>query len=97
MFATLHAPVPSLNGTPFPFAPTHLQRRGHTPDARRCSVHLPCCLGGSPTLQSAEQNPKWPTSGQIGYITPVLWGPKRFKGETKSEAQHGHSAGTTHT
>ena len=29
---------------------------------------------GSPTLQSAEQNQKWPTSGQIGYITSAVRG-----------------------
>ena len=34
-------------------------------------LHNPCRLGGSPTLQSGGQNQKWPTSGQIGYITTV--------------------------
>ena len=36
-------------------------------------LHNPCRLG-SPTLQSGGQNQKWPTSGQIGYITPAVWG-----------------------
>ena len=35
-------------------------------------LHNPCHLGGSPTLQSGEENQKWPTSGQIGYITPAV-------------------------
>ena len=29
---------------------------------------------GSPPLPSGEQNQKWPTSGQGGYITPAVWG-----------------------
>ena len=29
---------------------------------------------GSPPLQSKQQNQKWPTSGQGGYITPDPWG-----------------------
>ena len=29
---------------------------------------------GSPPLQSVWQNQKWPTSGQIGYLTPVVSG-----------------------
>ena len=35
---------------------------------------------GSPPLQSGRQNQKWPTSGQIGYLTPCRLGdPRRFK------------------
>ena len=30
--------------------------------------------GGTPPLESGGQNPKWPTSGQGGYITPAAWG-----------------------
>ena len=31
-------------------------------------------LVGSPTLQSGQQNQKWPTSGPCGYIAPATWG-----------------------
>ena len=87
MFAKLHAPVPSLNGAPFPFAPTHLQRRGHTPDARQCSVHHPCCLGApnaSGRGTKSEVAHKW--ADWVYHPCPL--GPKRFKGETKSEVAH---------
>ena len=44
----------------------------------------PCCLG-SPALQSVRQNQQWPTSGQIGYISPVVWGiPNASERGTKS-------------
>ena len=46
-------------------------------------LHNPCCLGGSPTR---EQNQNWPTYGQIGYITPAVWGVLN-KG-TKSKVAH---------
>ena len=29
---------------------------------------------GAPPLQSGGQNEKWPTSGQIGHLTPAVWG-----------------------
>ena len=29
---------------------------------------------GSPMLHSRGRNQKWPTSGQIGYITPAAYG-----------------------
>ena len=42
---------------------------------------------GSPPLQSGGQNQKWPTSGQIGYLTPVVSGiPTTAQRGAKSEA-----------
>ena len=40
--------------------------------ARR--LHHPCRLGGPHRFRAGGQNPKWPTSGQGGYITPAAWG-----------------------
>ena len=50
---------------------------------------------GSPPLQSGGQNQKWPTSGQIGYLTPCRIGePHRFKagGKIRSGPQVGEVA-----
>ena len=44
---------------------------------------------GSPPLQSGEQNQKWPTSGQGGYITPAASGiPTVSERGAKSEVAH---------
>ena len=44
---------------------------------------------GSPPLQSGGQNQKWPTSGQIGYLTPAVSGiPTASKRGAKSEVAH---------
>ena len=44
---------------------------------------------GSPPLQSGGQNQKWPTSGQIGYLTPVASGiPAASERGAKSEVAH---------
>ena len=44
---------------------------------------------GSQALQSGEQNQKWPTSGQIGYLTPAVSGsPTAAKQGAKSEVAH---------
>ena len=52
-------------------------------------LHNPCCLGGSPPLQSGGQNHRWPTSGQGGYITPAAWGvPTASKRGAESEVAH---------
>ena len=49
----------------------------------------PLLYGGSPTLESGGQNEKWPTNGQIGYITPAVWGvPNALEWGTKSEVAH---------
>ena len=46
-------------------------------------------IRGSPTLQSGEQNQKWPTSVVSGYITPAVWGvPNASERATKSEVAH---------
>ena len=44
---------------------------------------------GAPPLQSGGQNQKWPTSGQIGYLTPTVSGiPTASKRGAKSEVAH---------
>ena len=44
---------------------------------------------GAPPLQSGGQNQKWPTSGQIGYLTPAVSGsPTASKRGVKSEVAH---------
>ena len=44
---------------------------------------------GAPPLQSGGQNQKWPTSGQIGYLTPAVSGsPTAAERGTKSEVAH---------
>ena len=44
---------------------------------------------GSPPLQSGGQNQKWPTSGQIGYLTPAVSGsPTASERGAKSEVAH---------
>ena len=40
-------------------------------------------------LQSGGQNQKWPTNGQIGSMSPAVWGlPNTSKWGTKSEVVH---------
>ena len=44
---------------------------------------------GAPPLQSGGQNQKWPTSGQIGYLTPAVSGsPTAAEQGVKSEVAH---------
>ena len=44
---------------------------------------------GSPLLHSGGQNQKWPTCGQIGYLTPAVSGsPTASEGGPKSEVAH---------
>ena len=44
---------------------------------------------GAPPLQSGGQNQKWPTSGQIGYLTPAVSGiPTAARRGAKSEVAH---------
>ena len=44
---------------------------------------------GAPPLQSGGQNQKWPTSGQIGYLTPAASGsPTAAERGAKSEVAH---------
>ena len=52
-------------------------------------LHKPCCIGGSPTIQSGGQNQRWSTSGPVGYITPAAWGvPTALERGTGSEVAH---------
>ena len=37
-------------------------------------LHHPCRLGGPHRFRAGEQNQRWPTSGQGGYMTPAAWG-----------------------
>ena len=49
----------------------------------------PLPYGGAPPLQSGGQNQKWPTSGQIGYLTPAVSGsPTASQRGAKSEVAH---------
>ena len=49
--------------------------------------HLP--YRGAPPLQSGGQNQKWPTSGQLGYLTPAVSGiPTAAERGAKSEVAH---------
>ena len=49
----------------------------------------PLLYRGAPPLQSGEQNQKWPTSGQIGYLTPAVSGSPTASGRgAKSEVAH---------
>ena len=44
---------------------------------------------GAPSLQSGRQNQKWPTSGQIGYLTPAVSGsPTAAERGANSEVAH---------
>ena len=44
---------------------------------------------GSPPLQSGGENQKWPTSGQIGYLTPAVSGsPTAAERGAKAEVAH---------
>ena len=46
-------------------------------------------FGRSPPMQSAEQNQRWPTSGQGGYRTPAAWRvPTASQRGTQSELAH---------
>ena len=47
---------------------------------------------GSPPLQSGGQNQKWPTCGQIGYLTPAVSGSFRAGGKIRSGPQVGKLA-----
>ena len=50
------------------------------------------CQSGHAML-SVEENQLWPTNGQIGYITPAVWGfPKASKRGTKSAMAHKRAA-----
>ena len=53
------------------------------------SATSPLPYRGAPPLQSGGQNQKWPTSGQIDYLTPAVSGsPAASERGAKSEAAH---------
>ena len=52
-------------------------------------LHNPCRLGGPHRFRAGGQNPKWPTSGLGGYITPTAWGvPATSERRAESEVAH---------
>ena len=52
-------------------------------------LHNPCRLGGPHRFKAGGHNQKWPTSGQVGYITPASLGvPGALEGGAKSEVAH---------
>ena len=53
---------------------------------------LPLPPRGSPPLQGGEQNQKWPTSRQGGYIAPAAWG-FSTSSELGAEAEVAHKRG----
>ena len=58
------------------------------PQVRKLATS-PLPYRGAPPLQSGGQNQKWPTSGQIGYLTPaVSGGPTAAERGAKSEVAH---------
>ena len=62
--------------------PTASQRRAASEVAHKWArwLHNPCCLRGSPQVQSGGQHQRSPTNGRGGYITPAGWGgPDRFR------------------
>ena len=49
----------------------------------------PCRLGDPHRFRAGGQNQKWPTSGQIGYVTPAVSGiPTASERGAKSEVAH---------
>ena len=79
-------PHPCRIGDPHRFKAGGKIRSGPQVGERATS---PLRYRGSPPLQSGGQNQKWPTSGQIGYLTPVVSGiPTASKRGAKSEVAH---------
>ena len=61
--------TPAVSGSP-----TASERGAKSKVAHKWANWLPHALPyrGAPPLQSGGQNQKWPTSGQIGYLTPAV-------------------------
>ena len=79
-------PHPCRIGDPHRFRAGGKIRSGPQVDKLATS---PLPYRGSPTLQSGGQNQKWPTSGQIGYLTPAVSGiPTASERGAKSEVAH---------
>ena len=78
--------TPAVSGSP-----TASERGEKSEVAHKWANWLPhpCRIGEPPPLQSGEQNQKWPTSGQIGYLTPAVSGiPTASERGAKSEVAH---------
>ena len=72
-------------------SPTASERGAKSEVAHKWASWLPhpCRIGGAPPPQSGGQNQKWPTSGQIGYLTPAVSGsPTASERGAKSEVAH---------
>ena len=77
---------PCRLGDPHRFRAGGKIRRG--PQAGKVATS-PLPSRGSPPLQSAGQNQKWPTCGQNGYVTPAVSGiPPASERGAKSEVAH---------
>ena len=78
--------TPAVSGIP-----TAAERGGKIRSAPQVGnvATSPLPYRGSPPLQSGGQNQKWPTSGQIGYLTPAVSGiPTAAEPGAKSEVPH---------
>ena len=79
-------PHPCCIGEPHRFRAGGKIRSG--PQAGKLATS-PLPYRGAPTPQSGGQNEKWPTSGQIGYLTPAVSGtPTAAERGAKSEVAH---------
>ena len=79
-------PHPCLIGEPHRFRAGGRIRSG--PQVGKLATS-PLPYRGAPPLQSGGQNQKWPTSGQIGYLTPAVSGsPTAAERGAKSEVAH---------
>ena len=78
--------TPAVSGSPHRFRAGGKIRIG--PQVGKVATS-PLPYWGSPPLQSGGQNQKWPTSGQIGYLTPAVSGiPTASERGAKSEVAH---------
>ena len=72
-------------------SPTAAERGANSEVAHKWAKRRPHPLPyrGAPPLQSGGQNQKWPTSGQIGYLTPAVSGsPTASQRGAKSQVAH---------
>ena len=78
--------TPAVSGSP-----TASERGAKSEVAHKWANWLPhpCRIGEPHRLRAGGQNQKWPTSGQIGYLTPTVSGsPTASERGAKSEVAH---------
>ena len=85
--------VGKVDTSPLPYrgAPPPPERGAKSEVAHKWANWLPhpCRIGEPHRHQSGGQNQKWPTSGQIGYLTPAVSGsPTASEQGAKSEVAH---------